>query len=171
MTVLIATSKDTTLSIPLTATRASCCRQNITHPHEYLLTASVAPVLHLLLSSDPSTEKWYTPYITFKRHSRKPWSELPLDIVRPLYILFRPTIILPSLAYALAFTYSNVLLTIEIPALLGRKEGLNAQQTGLQFIAAIIGSVLGEPIAGWGSDQFSKSAHALARIECSTTLS
>lgn len=51
--------------------------------------------------------------------------------------MFRPTIFLPSLAYALAFTYSNVLLTIEIPALLGRKEGLNAQQTGVGFFACI----------------------------------
>lgn len=45
-----------------------------------------------------------------------------------------------------------MLLTVEIPALLGRKYELNAQQQGIQFVAAVIGATLGEIIAGRGSD-------------------
>lgn len=146
MTVLTETLKAMTSSTLPTAMREL---KHFSLPNGLNLTVSKTSY------SDHSNEQWYTPYITFKRHSKEPWSKLPLDIVRPLKIVFRPTIFLPSLAYAIAFSYSNVLLTIEIPGLLGRKENLNAQQIGLQFIAAIIGSILGEPIAGWGSDQFS----------------
>jgi len=58
---------------------------------------------------------------------------------------------------------SQVLLTVEIPALLGRKYELNAQGVGLQFVAAVIGAILGEIIAGKGSDMWmlwrTKRAH------------
>lgn len=43
---------------------------------------------------------------------------------------------------------------VEIPALVGQKYKLNSQQVGLQFVAALIGSGLGEPLAGFGSDRF-----------------
>mgnify|MGYP001604740030 CR=1 FL=1 len=45
-------------------------------------------------------------------------------------------------------------MKVEIPNTIGIKYGLNAQQIGLQFIAALIGSILGEPIAGYGSDKY-----------------
>ena len=38
----------------------------------------------------------------------------------------------------------SVLLTIETPALLGRKYQLNPQQTGLCFVAYLLGALLGE---------------------------
>ncbi|KAF9066697.1 MFS multidrug transporter [Rhodocollybia butyracea] len=101
-----------------------------------------------------SAEKWYTSYITFKRHSKRPWSKLPLDIVAPLRYLSRPTIVLPSIANGIVFTYTNVLLTVQVPALLGKKYELNIQQVGLQFSATLIGLLLGEPIAGFGSDRW-----------------
>ncbi|KAI5476700.1 hypothetical protein MNV49_007358 [Pseudohyphozyma bogoriensis] len=52
------------------------------------------------------------------------------------------------------YILSMVLLTVEVPSLLGEKYDLNSQQIGLQFIAPLLGGVLGEPIAGWGSDKF-----------------
>jgi len=87
-------------------------------------------------------------------HSKEPWSKLPLDVLLPLRYLIRPTILLPSLAYAITFTYTNVLLTVQIPALLGQKYLLNTQQVGLQFVAPFLGALLGEPIAGYGSDKW-----------------
>lgn len=88
--------------------------------------------------------KWYTPYVSFGRHDRTPWSRLPLEVLQPLEMFFCMPVFLPALAYAVCFTYSNVLLTIETPALLGRKYELDAQQTGLQFIAYTLGALLGE---------------------------
>lgn len=63
-------------------------------------------------------------------------------------------VIFPSLAYAITFSYTNVLLTVEIPSLLGLKYGLNEQQVGLQFVGAVIGLVLGEIVGGKGSDLY-----------------
>lgn len=88
--------------------------------------------------------KWYAPYIAFKRHDRTPWSHLPLETLAPLKMALVMPVFLSATAYAVTFTYSNVLLTIETPALLGRKYELNSQQTGLQFVAYVIGALLGE---------------------------
>ncbi|KPV74750.1 uncharacterized protein RHOBADRAFT_53698 [Rhodotorula graminis WP1] len=108
-----------------------------------------------------------TPYwrllFTFHRVSAEPWSRLPLEVVRPFTMALSLPVLLPTLAYAVVFSYTNVLLTVEIPALLGRKYELNAQQTGIQFVAAVVGAILGEIIAGRGSDTWmtwrTKRAH------------
>ncbi|GAA6005856.1 hypothetical protein JCM10207_007251 [Rhodosporidiobolus poonsookiae] len=95
---------------------------------------------------------WWKPYVTFKRRSPAPWSQVPIEIFRPFTMFTKLPVFLPTLAYSILFSYTNVLLTVEIPALLGRKAKLNSQQTGLQFIGAILGAFLGELIAGKGSD-------------------
>ncbi|GAA6063040.1 hypothetical protein JCM10212_001019 [Sporobolomyces blumeae] len=99
-------------------------------------------------------EAWYKPYISFRRHDRTPWSRAPREMLHPFSLFIAPTVMLPTLAYSCAFAYSNVLLTVEIPSLLGRKYMLTAQGIGLQFVAACIGAILGELIAGKGSDAF-----------------
>ncbi|KAJ3796574.1 MFS multidrug transporter [Lentinula aff. detonsa] len=113
--------------------------------------------------------KWYTPYTSFQIYSREPWSKLPMDIISPLRYISRPTILLPSFANAITFTYTNVLLTVQIPALLGQKYQLNTQQIGLQFIAPFVGALLGEPFAGLGSDIWMqycvKRAHGKRKVE------
>ncbi|KAK4704618.1 hypothetical protein P7C70_g1592, partial [Phenoliferia sp. Uapishka_3] len=98
--------------------------------------------------------KWYTSFISFKRWGNVPWSRVPLEIVLPLTMITRLPVLLPTFAYATAFNYCGVLLTVEIPSLVGQKYGFNSQQIGLQFVAAILGAVLGEPIAGYGSDKY-----------------
>ncbi|POY74611.1 hypothetical protein BMF94_2372 [Rhodotorula taiwanensis] len=112
--------------------------------------------------SSERTEKtpWWHLYFKFRRVSSDPWSQLPIEVVRPLAMVVKLPVILPTLAYSLVFAYCNVLLTVEIPSLLGRKYNLNAQQIGLQFVGAVIhlnvrglqGAVLGEIFAGTGSD-------------------
>ncbi|GAW04917.1 MFS general substrate transporter [Lentinula edodes] len=101
-----------------------------------------------------ATGKWYSPYTSFHLHSRESWSKLPLDVASPLQYIIRPNILLPSLANAITFTYTNVLLTVQIPALLGQKYHLNTQQIGMQFVAPFLGALLGEPFAGIGSDKW-----------------
>ncbi|GAA5824385.1 hypothetical protein JCM11251_000400 [Rhodosporidiobolus azoricus] len=95
---------------------------------------------------------WWKPYVAFRRRDKTPWSQLPIEVVRPLTMFTKMPVFLPTLGYSILFSYTNVLLTVEIPALLGRKAQLNAQQIGLQFLSAILGGFLGELIAGRGSD-------------------
>lgn len=79
--------------------------------------------------------KWYTPYISFRRWDPRPWKYLAYDAIVPLSMFIVPSVMLSATVYAVCFTFTNVLLTVETPALLGRKYLLNPQQTGLQFIA------------------------------------
>ncbi|GAA5967638.1 hypothetical protein JCM8115_007012 [Rhodotorula mucilaginosa] len=95
---------------------------------------------------------WWHLYFKFRRVSDDPWSQLPMEVVRPLAMAFKLPVLLPTVAYSVVFAYCNVLLTVEIPSLLGRKYELNAQQVGLQFVGAVIGAILGEIVAGTGSD-------------------
>lgn len=59
---------------------------------------------------------------------------------------------IPAVTYAIVFAFTSVLITVEIPQLFVPKFEFNPQQIGLQFLGNIIGSVLGEQIAGRGSD-------------------
>ena len=104
---------------------------------------------------------WWHLYFKFRRVSDDPWSQLPMEVVRPLAMAFKLPVLLPTVAYSVVFAYCNVgriffcratfpelahlspvrsqvLLTVEIPSLLGRKYDLNAQQVGLQFVGAVI---------------------------------
>ncbi|GAA5821619.1 hypothetical protein JCM3770_005701 [Rhodotorula araucariae] len=106
--------------------------------------------------AEPVEQK--TPYwkllFSFRRRSTAPWSQIPLEAIRPFGMAFSLPVLLPSLAYSIVFSYTNVLLSVEIPSLLGRKYGLNSQQIGLQFVGAVVGAVLGEIVAGKGSDMW-----------------
>jgi hypothetical protein len=52
----------------------------------------------------------------------------------------------------MVFLFGNILATVEIPQLLEKKFELNAEQLGMQFLGAIIGSVIGEQMGGVLSD-------------------
>ncbi|KAJ7754339.1 MFS general substrate transporter [Mycena maculata] len=75
------------------------------------------------------------------------------EICRPLIMVWRPVVVLPALAYAITFAYTNVLMTVLVPQLFGEKFHLIPGQIGLQFVALLIGGVLGEQLAGYGSDR------------------
>lgn len=62
------------------------------------------------------------------------------------------SIVIPTCAYAMVFLFSNIMTTVEIPALLQTKFNLNSEQVGLQFLGMIIGSVIGEQMGGTLSD-------------------
>ncbi|KAF9891815.1 hypothetical protein FE257_003299 [Aspergillus nanangensis] len=76
------------------------------------------------------------------------------DFLGPLSLAEYPRVLIPALAHAIIFCYGNIAIVVEMPIAVGEKFGLNAQQTGLQFIAVIIGSVLGEQLSGPLSDYF-----------------
>ncbi|KAF7357643.1 MFS multidrug transporter [Mycena sanguinolenta] len=95
-------------------------------------------------------QQGWSSYFVFKIIDPAPLTLL--DFCRPLLMVFRPLVALPALAYAINFAYTNVLMTILIPQVYGEKFHFGPGQISLQFIPLIIGSVLGEQLAGYGSD-------------------
>lgn len=51
---------------------------------------------------------WYTPYVSFRRWSLAPWSQLPLQAVRPLALVLSLPVVLPALAYAITFVRQHL---------------------------------------------------------------
>ena len=67
-------------------------------------------------------------------------------------MVVRPTVFIPTAAYAMCFLFCSILTSVEMPQILQEKFDLNAQQLGLQFLGLIIGTLLGEQLGGISSD-------------------
>ncbi|KAL2849300.1 major facilitator superfamily domain-containing protein [Aspergillus pseudodeflectus] len=78
----------------------------------------------------------------------------PREFIEPLFLSRHPRILIPAVAHAVVFCYANIALIVEMPIVFGEKFHFTAQQIGLQFIAIIIGCVLGEQVSGPVSDWF-----------------
>ncbi|KAL2793297.1 MFS general substrate transporter [Aspergillus keveii] len=78
----------------------------------------------------------------------------PREFIEPLFLSRYPRVLIPAIAHAVVFCYANIVLIVEMPIAFGEKFHFNAQQIGLQFIAIIIGCVLGEQVSGPVSDWF-----------------
>ncbi|KAK6393397.1 hypothetical protein LTR65_002688 [Meristemomyces frigidus] len=89
-------------------------------------------------------------FLTFKRIDPMPLD--PWEFLHPLSLVRYASILVPTLAYTIVFGFTSVLLTVEIPQLFVPKFGFNPQQIGLQFLGMIVGSLIGEQLAGRGSD-------------------
>lgn len=74
------------------------------------------------------------------------------DFVEPLVYAARPCVLLPAVAYAMEFLWTSIMTTVEIPQLFPELFGFNTQQTGLQMISVIVGTIVGEQIGGRSSD-------------------
>ncbi|GLA76552.1 hypothetical protein AtubIFM55763_008131 [Aspergillus tubingensis] len=71
----------------------------------------------------------------------------------------RPLKIREFIEPLLLFCYGNIALVVEMPIAFGKKFDFDSQQIGLQFIAIIIGCVLGEQLSGPMSDRFLQVMH------------
>lgn len=91
-------------------------------------------------------------YFTFRRIDPTPLSWF--DFIQPLTFFRYACVTIPAVAYSMIFLFGSVMLTVEVPQLFGAKFHFNTQQLGLQFIAMIIGSVIGEQIGGFSSDRW-----------------
>ncbi|CAI7580176.1 unnamed protein product [Penicillium manginii] len=78
------------------------------------------------------------------------------DFFSPFVLIYKPQILAVALATAVTFCYGNIIFVVEMPITFGERFGLNAEQTGLQFISVIIGCFIGEQLAGPMSDYFMK---------------
>ncbi|KAJ5787700.1 Major facilitator superfamily domain general substrate transporter [Penicillium paradoxum] len=105
---------------------------------------------HLGGGTDSHESVMKTEYMSFRRIDPTPFSWY--EFIRPLTLARHPSILIPACAYAMVFLFGNILATVEIPQLLQEKFALNAEQLGLQFLGAIIGSVIGEQMGGVLSD-------------------
>lgn len=72
--------------------------------------------------------------------------------MHPLSYVAHPCVLLPAVAYAMEFLWTSIMVTVEIPQLFPELFGFNAQQNGLQLIAVIIGTIIGEQVGGRMSD-------------------
>ncbi len=79
------------------------------------------------------------------------------EFVAPLLLARFPRIVIPAIAYGVEFAYANIAIIVETPLIFGEKFHFNAQQVGYQFVAVIIGSVMGEQLSGPMSDWFLKT--------------
>lgn len=89
-------------------------------------------------------------YYSFRRIDSTPlglW-----DFVSPFRFAAYLTVMVPACAYAMVFLFGSVVLTVEMPQLFGEKFHFGPQQIGLQFLAIIVGTVLGEQVGGALSD-------------------
>lgn len=78
------------------------------------------------------------------------------DYLHPLKRALDYRVMTACAAYAICFGYTNVAMSVEMPEVMGQKFHLDAQQTGLQFIAIIVGCSIGEVLSGPLSDHWMK---------------
>ncbi|CAI7613501.1 unnamed protein product [Penicillium discolor] len=88
------------------------------------------------------------------------------DMVAPFSLVKHPCIAIVAFAHAITFCYANIVLIVEMPIATGEKFHFDAQQIGLQFIAIIIGCVLGEQVSGPTSDWFLKRVRQTKGHSC-----
>lgn len=89
-------------------------------------------------------------YSSFRRIDPTPitW----YDFVEPLTHAAHPCVVLPAIAYAMEFMWTSIMVTVEIPQLFPELFSFNTQQNGLQMIAVIVGTIIGEQVGGRMSD-------------------
>ncbi|OJI96868.1 hypothetical protein ASPVEDRAFT_258295 [Aspergillus versicolor CBS 583.65] len=127
-------------------------------------TLAIVNGVQLVLYFFLGRETLYTPSTRDDGKMRKPrllgfgrLNPTPLtlrDFLGPLSLAARPCVLIPAVAYSMVFLLAGILISIEIPQVFPEKFGLNAQEVGLQNLAIIIGSGLGEHIGGHLSDQW-----------------
>lgn len=89
-------------------------------------------------------------YVSFRRIDKTPitW----FDFISPLTYVMHPCVLLPAVAYSMEFLWTSIMVTVEIPELFPELFGFNTQQNGLQMLAVIIGTIIGEQLGGRMSD-------------------
>jgi len=76
------------------------------------------------------------------------------DFIHPFSYALRPCVAIPAVAYAMVFLLASIMIAIEIPQVFVDKFHFNTQQIGLQNISLLVGSLLGEQLGGFSSDQW-----------------
>jgi MFS family permease len=105
----------------------------------------------------PTNEEHYSRHLTaFCPRRINPTPFCLNEFCHFLTLSIVPEVVVPSFSYTVVFCYVTIAPLIEMPIAIGERFHLDAQQTGLQFLAMLIGSILGELISGPVSDLFQK---------------
>lgn len=110
-----------------------------------------AETLYIRSNEPPKGSAFKREYLNFTRIDKTPITFR--DFYAPALLVKHVNILIPVVSYTMIFGFCSVLLTVEIPQIYGSQYYFNAQQLGLQFLAIIIGSVLGEQVGGFFSDK------------------
>jgi hypothetical protein len=78
------------------------------------------------------------------------------EALRPFTIFGSVRVAVPICVYAIVYAYTGIAIVITMPQVMGAKFDLDAEGIGLQFIAVIIGLLIGEVLGGYGSDRWMK---------------
>ncbi|KAJ6442214.1 benzoate 4-monooxygenase cytochrome P450 [Purpureocillium lavendulum] len=100
---------------------------------------SMVQRLFWLRRVDPSRLTWY-------------------DFVHPLTLVTNPNVTIAAVTYAMIFLWGCVMTTLMVPQIYPQIWGFNAEKVGLQYIAFIVGTVIGELAGGFASDHWMRLA-------------
>ncbi|KIW01524.1 uncharacterized protein PV09_07002 [Verruconis gallopava] len=136
----------------------------ITNAVQFVAYLFLSPETRYMRTDDPSTtdasvagkSSFKSAYFSFRRIDPAPFRAV--EFIEPLFLGKHASVLLPTIAYSVVFGFTSVFLTVEIPQIFLPLYHFNAQQLGLQFLGMIIGSVVGEQLAGPLSDWWMHAA-------------
>jgi hypothetical protein len=91
-------------------------------------------------TSRPRTQNRSSQLFSFHRIMPKPLSRE--DFLLPIYLLGDYRVLVSTIAYAITFNFTLVLMTVEIPAFFTGLFHLTPQQIGINFLGLLVGCVL-----------------------------
>ncbi|CRG86014.1 Polyamine transporter 3 [Talaromyces islandicus] len=128
----------------------------------YVLTVPETLYPRASQTQQPQRRTW-TQNMTLQGSSNSTGRLRLIDFFRPFQMLIYPSVLLPSLYYAVAFAHGSILFIISSAQLFAADYGYEAKRTGLLLgIPITVGSVLGELLSGGFSDWISER-RSLAR--------
>ncbi|KAK6463803.1 major facilitator superfamily multidrug-resistance protein [Scheffersomyces coipomensis] len=107
----------------------------------------------------PQPGNWFNSKVL--RISRNPDQQLSFSLfMRPFSLITNFNVMMSILTLSIVFCYANIVLVVELPQAMGVLFQLDPQHLSYQFIALIIGSAIGEFLAGPLSDWWMKKSVA-----------
>ncbi|KAJ5620147.1 major facilitator superfamily domain-containing protein [Penicillium lagena] len=103
-----------------------------------------------LYDRDPTVQTRPSRYFGFRRIIPGPLTKQ--EFLLPFRLLGDMRVLLPTIAYAIVFNFTLVLMTVEIPAFFTELFHLSPQQIGINFLGLLVGCSLGEVVGGPLSD-------------------
>ncbi|KAJ5452820.1 Translation elongation/initiation factor/Ribosomal beta-barrel [Penicillium cf. griseofulvum] len=109
---------------------------------QFVLYFLLSPETRYIQQESSTSKSDFTKLITFSRIDPTPFSVS--EVIRPFSMGKKMTVLLPVLSHSMIFCLSAAMLTVEIPQLFATRFELGPEQTGIQFLGIIVGTILGE---------------------------
>ncbi|KAJ5164174.1 Translation elongation/initiation factor/Ribosomal beta-barrel [Penicillium coprophilum] len=109
---------------------------------QFLLYFLFSPETRYIRQEKTTSKSGFMNLITFSRIDPTPF--FISEVIRPFSMGKQMTVLLPVLSHSMIFCLSAAMLTVEIPQLFATRFELGPEQTGIQFLGIIVGTILGE---------------------------